>query len=104
MAYFWYTLIQSSDAPRQQALTEAIDTYVEPDDIVMTNLRGKSTIMPLEFYAYHNIQEDKTYADALDQADESDNRVIYVHCVIQPPPETEYETIDIRDCQLIFIE
>lgn len=81
----------------------------EDDSLLVTHLRGKDYIMPVEFYARRDVEEGVSYVEAESLAMETGQQVIYIECPemmeaeFMPMPEEHYPFSPADECRVYTI-
>ncbi len=101
-AAVFYFLHHTAQRPWLDETISAIDTL--PTDVhLVTHLYGKDNLMPLRFYTYRTIDEDISFAMALEHA-ENEASIVYIACPEQDedfsPIVGDFETIEAGECRL----
>jgi hypothetical protein len=102
-------LHRSGDRPWIGPVVETLTIHTTETDTIWTNLAGKDQLMPLRFYAYRQIEENLSYADALTQAQADEEPLYYIWCPglatgeSEPVDPAQHDAVQAGECWVLTI-
>ena len=85
---------RTGNRPWMDTVIETVAAEMQPGDRIMTHLAGKDLVMPLRFYLFHAVDEDRVYADVL----AAEGRVLFIEC---PDWDDNHEPVTDDDHRII---
>lgn len=91
----------TGNRPWMDAVIETVAAEMQPGDRIMTHLAGKDMVMPLRFYLFHAVDEDRVYTDAL----AAGGRVLFIECPDwddnhEPVADDDHRIIEADTCRV----